>query len=393
MSQTDKTHVLIVDDSATIRNVISKHLGDAFITVHACNGKEAWQLLESNDDISLIFADLHMPVMNGMMLLQQIRKSDCEHISSLPVIMITGHEDSEGAKQASFNMGATDFITKPFSAVDIVTRAGAYAKLSQKIATLEQNVSHDPLTDLFNKDGLQELGDKAVAGAYRHHFELSVLAMQVANTDELMAKHGEKITEQIILSVANTLKKTLRQEDSLAHIGSGQFVLLLPMTKVFRAHIVADRFQKAVDNLAFQAAEEVIRIKLASALNSTEGYSEQVSFTEILSKAEKALQASLQSRTFKVVSYNESLLEKPQGDKNKKSSAVTTKKEVPAKESVTELQKLDTAEFNRYMSAILNDDFGVVPAQHIENMIEPLESFLKYAYIQMQTGNVGEASN
>jgi len=206
----------------------------------------------------LILMDLQMPVMNGMMLLKQIRESDCEYISNLPVIMITGHEDSDAAKQASYNMGATDFISKPFSALDIISRAGSYAKLNQKIATLEQNVTHDGLTELLNKQGLQELGEKAIAGAHRHQFELSILTMQIADIDGVLSKYGKKITEQIIVSVANSLKKTLRQEDVLAHLGSGRFVLLLPMTKAFRAHIVGLRFQKTIDNLAFQTDDEIL---------------------------------------------------------------------------------------------------------------------------------------
>ena len=57
---------------------------------------------------------MHMPVMNGMMLLQTIRESDCERIANLPVIMITGHEDTEAAKKATHNLGATDFLGKTF---------------------------------------------------------------------------------------------------------------------------------------------------------------------------------------------------------------------------------------------------------------------------------------
>ena len=74
MLELEKIQVLIVDDSVTIRQVIAKYLGDDYYAIHASNGVEAWQELQSNKSISLVFADLHMPVMNGMMLLQQIRK-------------------------------------------------------------------------------------------------------------------------------------------------------------------------------------------------------------------------------------------------------------------------------------------------------------------------------
>ena len=383
MSELEKIHVLVVDDSATIRNAIAKHLGEAYFTIHASNGQEAWQLIQSNDSVSLVFADMHMPVMNGMLLLKQIRTSDCEHISNLPVIMITGHEDNEAAKQASYSMGATDFISKPFTALDIISRAGSYTKLNQKITTLEQNVTYDTLTELVNRRGLQELGDKAISGSHRHQFELSILAMQIANTDEVQSKYDKSIAEQIIVSVANNIKKSLRTEDVLAHLGSGQFVALLPMTNTFKSHILALRIQKTINNLAFEMEDDTIRIKLAVGLNSTEGYSRHITFTELSLQTEKTLQVSLQDRACKVVRHDELFSKEQYPEEYGKSSAEGEQQQSTGSNLTAGPKKLDTANYSNYLSAILNGDFEKIPAQNIENMIKPLESFLEYAYNYM----------
>ena len=139
----DKTEILVVDDSATICSTIAKYLGDEYSTHLAANGEEAWTLLQSNEAISLIFSDMHMPVMNGMQLLQTIRAADCERIANIPVIMITGHEDNEAAKKATHNMGATDFLGKPFDKVDIVSRAKSYISFNNKITELEREATYD----------------------------------------------------------------------------------------------------------------------------------------------------------------------------------------------------------------------------------------------------------
>ncbi len=380
MLELEEIHVLVVDDSATIRNVIAKHLGDAYFTIHASNGEEAWQLIESNDSISLVFADLHMPVMNGMLLLKQIRSSASERISNLPVIMITGHEDSEAAKHASYTMGATDFISKPFSALDIISRAGSYSKLNQKINTLEQNVTYDTLTEFVNRRGLQEIGDKTISGSYRHQFELSVMAMQLDNTDEIQSKYGKSIVEQIIVSVANHIDKSLRTEDVLAHFGSGQFMVLLPMTNAFKSHILALRIQKAINNLAFEMGDYTIRINLAVGLNSTEGYNHQVTFSDLSQQTEDALKVSLQDRACKVVRHDELFSKEHDTDEHSQSSSDREQQESTRNDLTADAEKLDMADFSNHMSAILNGDFEKIPAQHIESMIEPLESFLQYAY-------------
>ena len=380
MLELEEINVLVVDDSATIRNVIAKHLGDAYFTIHASNGEEAWQLIESNDSISLVFADLHMPVMNGMLLLKQIRSSASERISNLPVIMITGHEDSEAAKHASYTMGATDFISKPFSALDIISRAGSYSKLNQKINTLEQNVTYDTLTELVNRRGLQELGDKAISGSHRHQFELSILAMQIDNTDEVQSKYGKSIAEQIIISVANTIKKSLRTEDALSHFGSGKFVALLPMTNAFKSHLLALRIKKTINNLAFEMGDDTIRINLAAGLNSTEGYNYQITFSELSLQTEKTLQVSLQDRAGKVVRHDEIFSKEQYPEEYSKPSADGELQHSTGSNLTVDAETLDIADFSNYISAIMDGDFEKVPINHIENMIKPLESFLDYGY-------------
>ncbi len=381
MPKNEKVHVLIVDDSATIRSVIAKHLDDSFFISHAENGDVAWDRIQEDSSISLVFADLHMPVMNGMLLLKQIRESDDEHIASLPVIMITGHEDTDAAKQASFNMGATDFISKPFSATDIISRTSSYSKLSNKITSLQDNVTRDSLTELFNERGIQDMGDKAISGAHRHKFELSILSMQIADIDTITETHGKKITSQIITSVSDNLKESLRKEEVLGHLGSGKFILVMPMTKAFRAHIVGIRFQKTVSNLAFKISNDTIRIKLAAGLNSTEGYNESVTFTGLTMQADIALQESLLRRACQIVRHDETI----NREENKKAEIADRKEETLGQELAADFDKLDTALFNRYMTAIIQGEFEKVPRKYIEKLIDPLESFLKYARGQLQT--------
>ena len=385
MSEFNRIEVLIVDDSATIRSVIAKYLGEDYTAHHASNGEEAWELIESNENIALIFADMRMPVMNGMMLLKQIRDSGNEHIAGLPVIMITGHEDSEAAKQASFNMGATDFISKPFSQVDIISRAKSYTQLSQKIAQLEQTVTHDILTGLFNEHGFEEIAEKAVAGSYRHNLELSIINLQVCDFQDIVSKHDKKIIDQIIVTIAKNLQSSLRKEEALAYYGNGCFSVLLPMTKVFKAHIVAMRFQMAISKLSFEFDDERLRVKIAIGLTSTEGNNSKVKLNDLHIQANQALEASLEHSNCKVIRYDELNLKDLEDDEAEASnitsieSAKTTKPESADLAVENRLSSIDINTYNSYMRDILEGNFENVPTSRLANMIKPLEAFLAYA--------------
>lgn len=145
MPQQSKINILVVDDSTTIRRSIISHLGDKYVTHEAVDGEAAWKLLQSNQSISLVFADMHMPVMNGMLLLKKIRTSESERIASLPVIIITGYENADAARRASYNIGATDFISKPFDAYEILTKVGSYTKLDKKLAVKKSEITRSTL--------------------------------------------------------------------------------------------------------------------------------------------------------------------------------------------------------------------------------------------------------
>lgn len=387
MSEPENTKILIVDDSTTIRNTISKQLGKEYDTIHAVNGEEAWKLIQSDPAISLIFLDLHMPVMNGMMLLKQIRSAD-GRVSKLPVIMITGHEDSEAAKKASHRLGATDFIGKPFSEVDILSRARAYSNFSRQISSLEKDLTHDPLTQLFNKRGLYELGDKAVSSSQRHNTELSILIMQIKATDEISSRYGEQIVKQIIITVTGSIKNTLRDEDILAHLDSGQFAVLLVNTNAFKAHIIAMRIQNAMKKLVFQIDNKSIEIEMAVGLNSSESYEDDLTFTELCIQTEKALHASLQHKECKIIRRAELFPEVPYYKISGNSSVSTFQESEeidercesvpPASSKIQDMDKLCS-----YMPDILNGEYEKIPMHHTESMIKPMQSFLNYAYNQM----------
>lgn len=111
--------ILIADDEEDIRNLIKISLEENGYTVlTAQNGKEAWDILVSQD-IHLAILDVMMPVMDGFNLLRRIR----EH-STIPVIFLTARTD-EMDKVLGLGLGADDYLAKPFSIAELVARVGA----------------------------------------------------------------------------------------------------------------------------------------------------------------------------------------------------------------------------------------------------------------------------
>jgi two-component system chemotaxis response regulator CheY len=111
-------NVLIVDDSATIRAVMEKTLHLAGVNtskvLHAANGKEALQIL-GDEWIDLIFADINMPVMNGVEMIEKMSQDGL--LKTIPVVVVST-EGSQTRIEQLKDKGVTAYIRKPFQPED-----------------------------------------------------------------------------------------------------------------------------------------------------------------------------------------------------------------------------------------------------------------------------------
>lgn len=122
-------HVLVADDEPHIGRIIKMKLEQGpFRVTLAYDGQEAVDLLEANKDIDLVLLDLMMPNLSGLDVLARIRSDD--RLKHLPCIILTA-AGQEAQHQKAMELGATDFLTKPFSPKKLYARTAELAGLSQ----------------------------------------------------------------------------------------------------------------------------------------------------------------------------------------------------------------------------------------------------------------------
>ena len=117
-------NVLIVEDDVTIRELLNYNLKKKFKIFEANSAEEALDACDSNN-IHLILLDWMLPEMSGISLLRTIKKQ--KNNLEIPVIFVTAKDD-ESDKIAAFSSGADDYITKPFSHLELLARVEAVLK-------------------------------------------------------------------------------------------------------------------------------------------------------------------------------------------------------------------------------------------------------------------------
>ncbi len=295
--------ILVVDDSRVIRRAAVKILQNDFDIIEAGDGEEAWYELQNNTNISVVFSDLGMPNMDGFELLDKIRNADDPVLAKVPVIIITGAEESDGTKEEVLQLGATDFITKPFDSVSLKTRASAHINYRKEVQSLEKAVAHDKLTGLLTALSFGEQGGQALAYAKRHNTELSLVRFDIDNFPDIFERYGKKISEQIVVKVASLVSEGKRGEDIAAHQSLSHFMLLLPCSDAAGAENLVSRICQRVTRLKLKMGKDVFNLHFSAGIASLEVDDSEAKFEDLLQQSENALNKALKEGGGKVVLY------------------------------------------------------------------------------------------
>ena len=135
----NKSQILLVDDSAMNRMILKEILGGDYSILEAENGQECLEKMQAEaGNIALVLLDINMPVMDGFEVLKAMNTNHT--IEDIPVIMISS-DDSDDAIRRSYELGASDYVNRPFDARIVYRRVTNTIKLYAKQRRLVQMVS------------------------------------------------------------------------------------------------------------------------------------------------------------------------------------------------------------------------------------------------------------
>ena len=126
-------NILICDDEKDIVNALKIYLDNKDYSLYtARNGAEALEIVRTND-IHLILMDIMMPVMDGLTAMKEIRS-----FSNVPIILLTAKSE-ETDKILGLNLGADDYITKPFNPMEVTARVSSALRRYFNLGTIAQH--------------------------------------------------------------------------------------------------------------------------------------------------------------------------------------------------------------------------------------------------------------
>lgn len=281
----DKVEALVVDDSQTILATAKKMLESEFTVLTAKDGQEAWDIINDNDQIKIVFTDMQMPEMNGMQLLVKIRESDDERIAKLPVIMITGQTDTPAGKRAVFDIGATDFIGKPFDAMDLLSRARSNTMPQRRSSDQSRSQDDDVM---LTPSAFVSIGERVMVKAQCTDEEFTIVNVEIDNIGVIKSQLEAKTVRQIIVSIIRRLCGVMRDGDIATRIGENKFTILL-YTNEINALPAVERICTHMSKLVFELKGQTLKAELAYGYASLNSINKKQKFTDLCVNADTAL--------------------------------------------------------------------------------------------------------
>ena len=291
--ETPKGRVLVVDDDRLNRIKLSVNLEEAGCEVAlAQNGAEAMEMLLSQP-FDIVFLDLMMPVMDGFEVLRRVQTE--KSLQRIPIIVISAEEDISSVVRC-IEMGATDYLPKPFNATLLRARTNAslehkrmrdreaelydelqlryqqleelHEKVHEQAKLLQELSIRDALTGLYNRRHFDEQAAVSFAQAERYSHPLAIMIGDIDFFKRINDGFSHAIGDEVLRHIGRLLKENTRESDIVARYGGEEFVIALPETTLLQAIALCEKLRILIEMHPWHEIENDLRVTMSMGLNS-----------------------------------------------------------------------------------------------------------------------------
>lgn len=248
-----KPVVLVIDDSQDVQRLLRARLrSEDLDLISADNGADGVTIARSRLP-AIILLDLDMPDVDGFEVLRALK--DDQRTLEIPVIVLSGLQNAQD-KVTAFDLGAVDYITKPFDLMELRCRVRAALRLHHLVQMLAQRAQIDGLTGLWNRAYFDNRWSEEFARAARYGRSVSLALLDIDHFKSVNDTYGHPAGDAVLQSFCKVLLRESRHTDIPCRYGGEEFVLIMPDTSAADAAGVCDRVRAAVAALVWSRHPE-----------------------------------------------------------------------------------------------------------------------------------------
>ncbi len=298
--------ILLIDDSRLIahvaKTILTKRGHQVILAQEGLAGFEA----AKSEQPDIILLDLIMPGMDGYQVCQELKGEGST--KEIPVIMLTSKAEPAD-KVRGLEMGALDYVTKPFDEGELVARVNTQLKLKElrealqeKNRQLQDLANRDGLTGLYNHRYFHEQLSKDFLRARRYHESLSCVLLDIDYFKKFNDTHGHQTGDVVLSTLGHIIEKSIRDSDFAARYGGEEFAVILYHSDGSGAYDVAERLRQMVEDYEVHDKGNVLHVTISIGVATFPHKAIQDS-KELIECADKALYRAKENGRNRVEAY------------------------------------------------------------------------------------------
>jgi two-component system, cell cycle response regulator len=261
--------ILIIDDNVDALAVARNRLAQECLDICCAEGGLAGLEAAKIEKPDLILLDLDMPDLSGFDVCRAMKADPA--LCMIPILFLSGSGTAED-KIKGLDLGAIDYVTKPFDAYELRARVRAALRTKHLQDLLIENAHLDPLTGLPNRRALMERLQQAWARMERYGGTLSFVMADIDHFKGINDRYGHQVGDKLLQEVAKAIAKQCRETDLPARYGGEEFAILVPDEAAPGAMQLAERCRRRVEELRLAVKNGTVAVTasfgVADATNS-----------------------------------------------------------------------------------------------------------------------------
>jgi diguanylate cyclase (GGDEF)-like protein len=297
----DAALILIIDDDPEVLTFLDQLLREAgYRTLSAEDGPMGLALARKYEP-NVILLDLQMPGMDGYAVCQELKARRAT--TEIPVIIITASERSDEILSRCFELGASDFINKPFSRVDLRARIQVVLREQELRETYRRIATQDLATGLTNRRQFVDDIKEALDTTDRDSAETILILADIDGMSRTNDRFGHDLGDELILTFARLLKRFISPDCEVARIGGDEFGILLTHSSKERGLALTQRLRHTFAAIVFDANRKPAHFTANFGITCYDGDPTGLELDVFLGQADIALCAGKETGRNQIVAY------------------------------------------------------------------------------------------
>lgn len=288
----DRFLILIVDDVAHNLQMLQAILEpEGYSLTFANSGRQAIERAQQSQP-DLILLDLMMPDIDGLEVCERLQLD--HHCCNIPIIFLTASQDQKHIVTA-FDVGAVDYVTKPFKTPELLARIKTHLLLRQTLqelqvmlAQVEKLSQTDPLTGVFNRYRFMEIMQQEIERAGRYKIPFSLLLLDLDHFKRVNDTHGHLVGDLVLKEISQQLQAEVRSVDAVGRFGGEEFVIILP--SIANAEAIAQRICQHIASLDIPIPTGMLQVTVSIGIATYTP--EDQSVEQVIRRADQGLYAA-----------------------------------------------------------------------------------------------------